>query len=224
MFFSFVIDVFSRRVVGWQFARAHAHRPRSRRPADGADAPPRGRRRRPRAPLRCRQPRRIQRSSQHSIGGVAMGESRRAADAELGRPAMRSPGRAAGRAAASIVSGSGRRSRAGRRARTLPCRPGCRRRLASGGFGRVAGCRPSRCPRRRGGTCRLPSARRSLFCAPGRRGQGDRASARPLAVDDLAGAATQRRDARRRAGVPGDDRAVACRHAGAAPQARRSSP
>ena len=44
---------------------------------------------------------------------------------------------------------------------------------------------------------------------PRRRGQGDRASARPLAVDDLQRAPSQRRDARRRARVPGDDRPVA---------------
>ena len=36
VFFSFVIDVYSRRIVGWQFAIAHAHRPRPRRAADGA--------------------------------------------------------------------------------------------------------------------------------------------------------------------------------------------
>jgi hypothetical protein len=44
----------------------------------------------------------------------------------------------------SIVSGFGRRSRADCRARMLWCKPGYRRRSASGGFGRVAGCRPSR--------------------------------------------------------------------------------
>ena len=42
---------------------------------------------------------------------------------------------------------------------------------------------------------------------------------RPVAVDDLAGAAAQRRDPRRQAGVPGVDGAVAGRAGGAAPEA-----
>ena len=162
------------------------------------------------------------RSSQRSIERSCDG--REATGGGSGwRPAMRSPGvRRSG--SWSIVSGSGRRSRAGCRARMLRCRPACRRRSASGGFGRVAGCRPSRCPRRRGGTCRLPSGRRSPRSArPRRRGQGDRASARPLAVNDLQGAASQRHP-RRRAGVPGHDRPVArraCRRGAPSP---RSSP
>src|SRR5918998_6327978 len=35
VFFSFVIDVYSRQIVGWQFRLAYAHRSRSRRPAHG---------------------------------------------------------------------------------------------------------------------------------------------------------------------------------------------
>ena len=95
-------------------------------------------------------------------------------------------------------------------ARALPWRLACQRRLASGGFGRVAGCRQSPWPRCRGGICRSRSGRRSRSCAPWAWGARDRAPARPLAVDDLAGAAPQRRDARRRSRVPRDDRAVAC--------------
>ena len=38
VFFAFVIDVYSRRIVGWQLAEPHAHRPRPRRAADGARA------------------------------------------------------------------------------------------------------------------------------------------------------------------------------------------
>jgi putative transposase len=36
VYFAFVIDAFSRRVVGWQRAGAHAHRPGPRRAGDGA--------------------------------------------------------------------------------------------------------------------------------------------------------------------------------------------
>ena len=102
--------------------------------------------------------------------GVAMGEKRRAAD-RAGRPAMRSPGvrRWDGW---SIVSGSGRRSLAGCRARTRRRRLACRPRSASGGFGRVAGCRRSRSPRRRGGICRSRSGRRSRSCVPAALGCG----------------------------------------------------
>ena len=93
-----------------------------------------------------------------------MGEKRRAAD-QAGRAAMRSPGLRR-RAGWSIVSGSGRRSRAGSRARLRRWRRACRLRLASGGSGWVAGCRRSLSSRRRGGICRSRSARRSRCCAP----------------------------------------------------------
>jgi transposase InsO family protein len=36
VFLSFVIDVWSRRVVGWQFYIQHAHKPRPRRATHGA--------------------------------------------------------------------------------------------------------------------------------------------------------------------------------------------
>ena len=55
VFFAFVIDAYSRRIVGWQLAVAHAHHARPRRAADGA-APARRRRRRRAGPsLRSRQ-------------------------------------------------------------------------------------------------------------------------------------------------------------------------
>ena len=41
VYFSFVIDVFSRMVVGWQFASQHAHDARAGRAADGARDPDR---------------------------------------------------------------------------------------------------------------------------------------------------------------------------------------
>ena len=36
VYFAFIIDVYSRMIVGWQLADAHAHRPGARRAADGA--------------------------------------------------------------------------------------------------------------------------------------------------------------------------------------------
>jgi putative transposase len=54
VFFSFVLDAYSRRIVGWQFARRHAHRPGPRRAADGADASSGRRRPAAGASQRCR--------------------------------------------------------------------------------------------------------------------------------------------------------------------------
>jgi helix-turn-helix protein len=56
VFFSFVIDVFSRRVVGWQFASDMRTRPGPRCAAHGTDPTPGRRRRAADPPLRCRQP------------------------------------------------------------------------------------------------------------------------------------------------------------------------
>ena len=153
--------------------------------------------------------------------GVAMGEKRRAAD-RAGRPMMRSPGRPpVGTVGASAAVLGGDRSRGVERGRRCG-RPGCRRRLASGGFARVAGCRPSRWPRRRGGICRLPSGRRSRSCAPG---AGVREIARRLGRSPSTISRELRRNAATRSGgfdVPGHDRAVACRPARAAPEAREA--
>ena len=60
------------------------------------------------------------------------------------------------------------------------------------------------------------SARRSRCACAGAGGAGGRASARTSAVDDLAGVAAQRGDAKRRARVPGDDGAMARGAGGAA--------
>jgi hypothetical protein len=60
VFFSFVIDAYSRKVVGWQFASHMPHHARSRRAEDGAPSASVWCRRRARAPLRRRQPIRIQ--------------------------------------------------------------------------------------------------------------------------------------------------------------------
>ena len=102
-------------------------------------------------------------------------------------------GRAAG--ASAVVLGGDRAGR--RKPEAAAFAAGSRGRSASGGFGRVAGCRRSRCSRRRGGTCRLPSARRSRCCAPRARACARSRAGSALAVDDLAGVAAQRRDARR---------------------------
>jgi hypothetical protein len=151
---------------------AHAHRPGPRRAPDGALAAPRRRRPRACAPLGCRQPGRIQSvvatlDSEglrwaHGRGGVRIGLGGR----RCGRRGVR---RWAGW---SIVSGSGRRSRAGCRARMRRQRRACRPRSASGGFGRVAGCRRSLSLRRRAGTCRSLSGRRSRSCVPAALGCG----------------------------------------------------
>ncbi len=103
--------------------------------------------------------------------------------------------------------------REGRRAWTRRPRRACRRWSASGGFGRVAGCRPSLSQRRRDGPCHSPSRRDRDPARPRRWGARDRASARSLAVDDLEGASSQRRDPRRRVRVSRHDGAVACRSA-----------
>ena len=99
--------------------------------------------------------------------GVAMGEKRRAAD-RAGRPAMRSPGRppVGGR---SIVSGSGRRSLAGCRARS------------GGGGGRVGG---GRRPVVSGGwRDAVRHARRAVGAVPVvRRAGGDRDLCAPAAL------------------------------------------
>jgi transposase InsO family protein len=61
----------------------------------------------------------------------------------------------------SIGNGSGRRSPAACRVIGPAWSPVCRRRLVSGGFVRVAGCRRSAGRRCRAATCGSPSARRS---------------------------------------------------------------
>ena len=67
--------------------------------------------------------------------------------------------------AGNMWSGSGRRSLEGRRANGRPSRLVSCRALVSGGFARVAGCRPSILRRCRGAICRSPSGRRSRSCS-----------------------------------------------------------
>jgi hypothetical protein len=157
VFFSFVIDAYSRRIVGWQFAShmrtdlvLDALRMALARRASGADV------------------RLVHHSDAGSLGGFNW-SSQHSPSGRLrweGRGGGRRIGRGGRRCGRrgvrwwggwSIGSGCGWRSRAGCPARTRPWRPGCRGRLASGGFVRVAGCRPSPWLRRRG----VPVVRRA---------------------------------------------------------------
>jgi hypothetical protein len=147
-----------------------------------------------------------------------MGQRKRRRSDRAGRPPMRSPGRPPV-ARRSITSGSGRRSPTGYRVSTPAWLPACRRRWASGGFVRVAACQRSVARRRRGAICRSPSVRRRHPAGQGLQRARDRSPPRPIAVDDLARAGAQRRDAERRVGVSRDDGAVARRPAGSAPEA-----
>ena len=82
-------------------------------------------------------------------------------------------------------------------------------------------CPRSAWPPSRGGTCRSRSGRRSRSCALGRTGPRDRPAAAPLAVDDLAGAAAQRRDPRGRSAYRATDGPVARGPPGARPKAAK---
>ena len=167
MFFSFVLDAFSRRVVGWQFSTSMrpissstrcGSRSLAARPAPTSSS----------FTTTATQGRRADSTGRRndSIDGSCDGSEEKG-DGRIGRVGRRcAPPGVHWSAGWSIVSGSGGRSRAGCAAWTPRLRRVCRWRLASGGFGRVAGCRRSPWPRRRGGTCRSPSARRSMFCAP----------------------------------------------------------
>ena len=111
-------------------------------------------------------------------------------------------------------AGSGRQLRPDTRVRTRRSAPGCRQQSGHGGFGRQAAWqRRTLCLRLRrclGGICRSPSGSRSRS----RVFKGMECARSPPAgagaVDDLAGAAPQRRHTVRRLGVPSDDGPVAC--------------
>jgi len=107
--------------------------------------------------------------------------------------------------------------------RTLRLRPVCRRLSEQDGSGRQAAChqrclddRRSRSP---GDICRL---RNGGACDPtcaGRGSAGDRPADGAVSVDDLAGVATQCRDAQRGPGLSGNHSAVACGPGRSAPKA-----
>ena len=108
----------------------------------------------------------FKRSSQHSISRRLRWAGRRGGQRvrRAGRWSVRRGGRPRG--GESIGCGSGPRSGVGSRAWRRLLRLACRRPLASDGSVRVAGCHLSLLPRCRGVTCRSPSGRRSLCCAP----------------------------------------------------------
>ena len=108
----------------------------------------------------------FKRSSQHSISRRLRWAGRRSGQRvrRAGRWSVRRGGRPRG--GESIGCGSGPRSGVGSRAWRRLLRLACRRPLASDGSVRVAGCHLSLLPRCRGVTCRSPSGRRSLCCAP----------------------------------------------------------
>jgi hypothetical protein len=165
VFFSFVIDAFSRMIVGWQFASnmrtdlvldaLRMALTTRQRGADvtlihHSDAGSQGE---------------FKWSSQRSIARGLRWEFRSGVGliVQGERQCVRPVGQWLG---VRIVSGSGRRLRVVCRARLRRWRRACRLRLVSGGFVRVAACRRSprlRCP---GATCLLLSGRRSRCCAP----------------------------------------------------------
>jgi putative transposase len=161
VFFSFVIDAYSRRIVGWQFAShmrtdlvLDALRMALTRRDAGADVEL------------------IHHSDAGSQGGFKWSSqhlereewrwaSRSGVD-RIGRGGRRCARRVApGRRGVRIGNGSGRRSPAGCRASMPPWLRACRRRSASGGFVRVAACHRSARRRGRDATCPSRSARRS---------------------------------------------------------------
>jgi hypothetical protein len=161
VFFSFVIDVFSRRVVGWQFAGhmrtdlvLDALRMALTRRQAGADielvhhsdAGSQGG---------------FKWSSQH-LDGEELRWASRGGVGLVGRGGRRCARRVArGWRGVRIGCGSGQRSRRGWRATWRVWPPACRPRSASGGFARLAGCRRSARHRCRGATCHSRSAKRS---------------------------------------------------------------
>ena len=163
LYLASVMDCYSRRIVGW----AIADHLRAELVVDALEMAVA--RRRPDAGLVHHSDQGgqggFQRSSQHSITRSCDGQARSERRIEPGdRRCDRRDGRRS--VGASIVSGSGRRS-LGASAATRPVsRRASRPSWASGGFGRLAGCRRSVRLRCRGGTCRSPSGRRSRCCGP----------------------------------------------------------
>ena len=140
-----------------------------------------------------------------------------------GRAPLRSPGRppVAGRDErrrfwAAIAAGHVERGCCGRGRRVA----GCRHTMVPGGWRHAASdVRASAKPLVRAiSVVRGAGGDRAAACA-GLLHAGDRASARPGGVDDLAGVAAQRCHPERRSGVSCDDGAVACRAIGPSPEA-----
>jgi hypothetical protein len=126
--------------------------------------------------------------------------------------------------AASIASGSGRRSPTASRARRLGSRPVCLRRSELVGSVKVVECQQSAALGCRAASCPLSSGKRSLSCMPRTSGARDRSAAGSIAVVDLAGAPRHRGDPWRPAGGSGHDRPLARRSAGRRPKLASSLP
>ena len=130
--------------------------------------------------------------------------------------ALRSPVRFPGRPEwhdASVRSSSGERSLGGRRAKLRPLRSACRRRSGLVGSERLVACHQSASSRSRGATCRSRSERSSPFSMPTAIAYGGSLSSWAGHINDLAGAATQRRHPWRPPRVSRHDRAVGSRSA-----------
>jgi transposase InsO family protein len=165
---SFITDVFSRRIVGWQASRslrtdlalnaleqAIWERNRTGVPLEG---------------LIHHSDRGVQGEINWSLQHLECEELRwqgRSADRLIVLCVLRCVHRVVRRAgAASIGSDSGKASWAGCRARQPALRPDCRLLWGPAGSGNMAGCRRSRLPRCRAVICPLPSERRSRSFMP----------------------------------------------------------
>src|SRR5918993_1059041 len=115
--------------------------------------------------------------------------------------------------AASTDSGSGWRSPAGCPAKMPGWRPGCPRPWDHAGSVKAVACQPSAALRCQGATCRSPSEKSSPSSVPKRSGYARPHGGWDGPLDGLQGAAPQRRDPWWAAGVSGHDRPVARRPA-----------
>jgi hypothetical protein len=122
---------------------------------------------------------------------------------------MRSPGRPPGWRREHRQA-SGMQSRPVPEVKTRPRRSGCHPRLGPGGSVRVAECERSAVFRCRTTLSPSPSGRRSPSSRHRARSPRDRPPLAALAVDGVAGAASERGDPWREARVSSDDGAVAC--------------
>ena len=158
-------------------------------------------------------------SSQHLDGGVCDGHAETAFGSVGGEACC---ARQAGQGWRGVRTGggSGRRSRRVCRVRTRRLARGCRRRWGHAGSGRRAACHQRRLRRVEAALGAVSVVRGTggdrAVAGAGPRGARDRPPAGAGGIDDLPGAAAQRRHARRRSGVSGHHRAVA-RRAGGAP-------
>ena len=144
-----------------------------------------------------------------------------AATAAVGRCVRRARPPVARTRRPAAVLGGDRQGNAERGRRQL--RPACPRRLVRAGSATAGGIRPVSLAPLSGRYLSL-AEREEIAVLRARRVRcpGDRRAYRPVAVDDLAGAAPQRRDPGRPAGVPGHGCPVARGPAGTPPEGRKA--